>query len=131
MVGFDVHLEVFVETVLTEESDGGSGIEVILMLCWLFWFWFDVEVAFETDLAAVVTGTSHKVGDVLLFELDVGVEKGFVAFTSTPEDIAFATEFDAELKSFLDLGGGEAIDFGGVAGTGTVHETAVSEGIGG
>ena len=49
VVSFDVHLEVLIKTVLSEEAQNSSCVKVILVLCRLLWLWLDVEIPIETD----------------------------------------------------------------------------------
>ena len=54
VIGFDVQLEILVQPVLPQKSDGRCGIKVVLVLHGLLRFGFDIEVAGKTDTPAVV-----------------------------------------------------------------------------
>ena len=44
VVSLDVHFEVLVKTIFSQETENCSCIEIILMLCRLLWLWLDVEI---------------------------------------------------------------------------------------
>ena len=129
VVRLNVHAEIFVESVLTQEADRGCRVEVILMLHGFFRFRLDVEIACEADLASIVTRHAEQLGDIVLLELHIGVEQCLIALTSTPEYIALCTELDGELNPLLCLCGSKAEDVGGVTAARAVHKARIAEHI--
>ncbi len=110
VVRFDVHLEVLVQAILPQEPDRRCSVEIVLMLHRFFRLRLDVEIAFKTNASAIIDRHMHKAGDVLFFEFDVGVQKGFIPFATAPKDVTAAAKLDREIQSLLDLGSREAID---------------------
>ncbi len=127
MVGFDVHLEIFVKAVLTYKANRGSGIEIILMLHGFFWLGLDEEIASKADGATIRNRHFHELSDVFLFKLHIGVEQGFIAFTTAPEHIACCAEFDSHFQAFFDLCGSVAINIYAIGRASAIHEARIAK----
>ena len=131
VVGLDVHLEVLVQAVFAQETDGGGGVEVILVLHGLLRLRLDVEVAGEADLPAVIPDDGEQGGDVFLLQRHVGVEQRLIALASAPEHIALRAQFDRVFNSFLGLRRREAEHVRTVAAARAVHEAGIAEHVAG
>ena len=97
------------------------------MLCWFFWLGFKQELSFEADLLGIVDCHVHEPGQVIQFTLHVCVVEVVITFAATPEDIVFATKFQRDFQSFLDLSGCESEDIGVAGGCSSVHEARMRE----
>ena len=130
MVGFDVHLEVLVQVVVTQEADGSGSIKVVLVLHRLLGLGLDVEITGKADGAAILNGHLHQGSDILLLELHIGVQQSLIAFTAAPEHVTLAAQLDGDIQCLLDLCSCEAENISGIRGTCAIHETGIAEHIG-
>ena len=74
VVSFDVHLEILVKSVLAEEAENCCCIEVILVLCWLLWLRFDVEIALVADRTCIFNSHLHKASHIVEFKTHICVK---------------------------------------------------------
>ena len=129
VVCLDIHLEVLVKSVLTQEADRGRRVKVVLVLHGLLGLGLDVEVTREADAAAVFNSHFHQGCDIFLLKLHVGVQQRFIAFTTAPEHVASAAELDGQLQSLLDLCRRKAVNVHRVGAARAAHEAGVGEHI--
>ena len=59
VVSFDVHLEVFIKTVISQESDSCCSVVIVLVLHRFLRLRLDKECAVKSDAPAVITGDLH------------------------------------------------------------------------
>ena len=129
VVGFDVHFELVLQAVLTQEAHHGGGVVVVLMLGWLAWFRLDQELTVKPILLGVVTGHAQEGGEVIAFAFHVGVEQAHVAFAAAPEDVVFAVEVLGDVEHLFDRVGAVRKHIGVGAGAGTLIEAWMAEQI--
>ena len=125
MVSFDIHLKIFIQTVLTKKTDCSCRIKIILMLHRLLRLGFNIEITRETNFSAVFNSHFHKSCNIFLFKLHVCVKKSFVTFSAAPEYITFAAEFNCKVKRFLNLCSCKTIHISRICTAGTIHETGI------
>ena len=87
MIGFDIHFDFFFQPVGKKETIDGFDIEIILMLGRLMRFWFDKNVALETDFMFMLDDHLQEAPELCLFLFKVGIEQAVIAFTTTPQHI--------------------------------------------
>src|SRR4051794_32808617 len=104
MVYLKIDLEIFIQSVMTQEAYYRCCIIVVLVLRWLHRFRFDEESSFKTLLACIVFGGVQKPRQVLLFTFHVCVKQSHVAFASTPEYIVLPTQSNGGIKRCFYLG---------------------------
>ena len=104
VVGFQVEFEVTHQAVFAEEIQARSGIGIVLVRGGFAWLRLDVELTFEADFFRVVDGHVQQGGKVVEFTFHVGIEQGGVAFTTAPEGVAFAAEFECGIHGGFHLG---------------------------
>ena len=112
VIRLDIKFKIFFEAVGAEEGDSTGDIEIVLVFGRLFRFRLDEELAFEADALRVIESEMQKSSQMILLTFEVGIEQRFVAFPTTPEDVAFAAKFFGHLNRFLHLGGGIGKDMG-------------------
>ena len=130
MVHLDVHLEVLLQAVCTQETDNRFRVHIVLVLGRLHRFRLDEERAFEAFGAGVVAGGLQHLCQMFLFTLHVGVQQAHVAFASAPEHVVASTQFDGGVDGILDLYGCACHHVEIRVGGRTVHIAFVSEYIG-
>ena len=130
MVHLDVHLEVLLQAVCTEEADDGFRVHVVLVLGRFHRFRLDEERAFEAFGAGIVAGCLQHLCQMFLFTLHVGVQQAHVAFAPAPKHVVRAAQFDGGIDGVLDLHGCACHHVEIRVGGRTVHIAFVSEYVG-
>ncbi|RMS49307.1 hypothetical protein ALP64_203743 [Pseudomonas syringae pv. actinidiae] len=105
MVGFDVDLDLFFQAVLLQKTEHRGAVVIVLMLGGLLWLGFDQQVAFEADLVFVLNHHAHETTELFAFVLEVGIEQGFVTFTTAPQHVIGAFEALGRVHRAEHLGG--------------------------
>ena len=103
VVYLDIYLEVFVKIVSFQETYYSLCINIILMLCWLHWFWLNQECTCKALRTSIVTSSCKHLCHVLFFTLLICVKKAHITFTSTPEYIVCTAQLDSCVDSVLYL----------------------------
>lgn len=129
VIGFDVQLEILVESVLSQKAYCRCGIEIILMRHRLLRLGLDIEISLKSDASAVFHSHAHKRSYVFLLKLNIGVQQSFVALSSTPEHIASAAELNGNIERFFYLCRSKAINIDIVGAAGAVHKPRIAEHI--
>ncbi|KAF5039983.1 hypothetical protein DSECCO2_538210 [anaerobic digester metagenome] len=87
VVGFNIALEILLQTPILQKSDGCGGIVVILVLGRFHRLGFDKEGSLESDAASIVPGHGQEACKMLLLALHIGVEQAHITLTTTPEHV--------------------------------------------
>ena len=130
VVHFDVHFEVFVQTVGFQEADNRFRVCVILMLGRFHRFRLNQERTFEAACTGIVACNGQHLCKVFFFTLLVGIQQRHIAFASTPEHVVRTAQFDCCVNGILDLNGSAGHNVKVGIGGGTVHVTCMTEYVG-
>ena len=110
VVRFDVELELAGQTVANEEPVDRRRVVVVLVLGGLVRLRLDQKGTLEADLVLVLDDHAHEAGHLVVFVLQVRVQKRVVAFAPAPQDVVGAAQFLRGIESLLDLSGREGED---------------------
>ena len=103
MVHFNIHLKILIQTILTQESDNGLCIYIVLMLGWFHWFGLNEECTLETFSTSIVTGHTQHRCQMVFLPLHIGIKQAHISFAAAPEYIILTTQLDGGIDGILDL----------------------------
>ncbi len=129
MIGFDIQLEILIQTIVLQKANRRGSIKIILMLCRLLGLGFNIKISFETNAPAVFHRHFHKCRNVFQLEFHIGIQQCFIAFPASPEYIAPAAQLYGKIQSFLDLCRGKTIYIRGIGAPCPVHKSWIVEHI--
>lgn len=101
VVGFEIELEMILQTVFTQEIQACGGIRIILVFGGFFWFWLDEKLGFHAELFLVIDRHVEQLRQMVEFPFHVSVVKGGVTLASAPEDITIALELMGDFHRFF------------------------------
>ena len=127
VIHLNIQGEIFVQTIVTQESNDRLGIHIILMLSGFHWFRLYEECAFKTLFTTVIASHRQHHGEVFLFALHVGIQQGHIAFATSPKDIVLTAQRDTCVNSVLDLCGRKSGNMEIRIRGSTVHVALMSE----
>ena len=120
VVSFNIQFNLFFQTKLFEEAVNGRGIIVILMLGRLLRFGLNQQRAFKADFMLMLHHQLHKAANLLTLLAQVGIQQGFIALATAPQNIVFTAQLMGGIHGGDHLGGRPAkyfrIRVGGRAG---------------
>jgi len=105
VIRLDIDTKILFEAIGAQESSNGLYIIIVLVLHRFHGFWLDIEHSLKAIAASIIPRHRQESGKVIFFALEVGIEKGHVAFSATPEYIALTTQLNCSVYRCLDLVG--------------------------
>ena len=105
VVSLNIQFDLFFQTKLLEEAVNGRGVVIILMLGRFLRLRLDQQRALEARFVFVLNHHLHEAANLLTLLTQVGIQQGFVPFTTAPQHVVFTTQFVRGVHRRYHLGG--------------------------